>query len=120
MKKYIYSYGLQTTVCNDGLEIILSSQIIVVWRSNEKCAWKSKPIDNFSNFCEVFWLLWKAFHAVAEEGFLKWQKNDGYLMCKTEVHRHFLQFLCILVYESSTEKPHHNTFLQDKIHARRV
>ena len=75
MKKYIYSYGLQTTVCNDGLEIILSSQIIVVWRSNEKCACKSKPIDNFSNFCEVFWLLWKVFHAVAEEVFLKWQKN---------------------------------------------
>ena len=67
-----------------------------------------------------FWLLWKVFHAVAEESFLKWQKTDGYLMCKTEVHRHFLQFLCILVYESSTEKPHHNTFLQDKIHARRV
>ena len=73
MKKYIYSYGLQTTVCNDGLEIILSSQIIVVWRSNEKCAWKRKLFFQFLR--GFFWLLWKVFHAVAEKGFLKWQKN---------------------------------------------
>ena len=79
---------------------------------------KPKIIKTSSNFQNLRFVTF--FIKVMQKCKFKVAKNDGYLMCKTEVHRHFLQFLCILVYESSTEKPHHNTFLQDKIHARRV